>query len=216
MIDFFVAWAEQIIIALIIIVLIEMILPNSSNKKYVKVILGIFIIYIVLSPIISEKSSDLVDLLMNDVSIDNSVNLTISQNEVDIINGTFDETYKMNMVGTIENSLEVKGYNILVEDIEIDNNEILSLRIKLLDKSNSLNNNNSNKENSNLDINRVEIEKIDISDNNTINSKNTFRNENETYEENNINNNDTENSEIIKYISETFNIEKENITIVRD
>ena len=32
MIDFLVTWAEQIIIALIIIVIIEMILPNSNKK----------------------------------------------------------------------------------------------------------------------------------------------------------------------------------------
>ena len=39
MIEFLVSWAEQLIVALIIIVVVEMILPSqSSYKKYIKII----------------------------------------------------------------------------------------------------------------------------------------------------------------------------------
>ena len=37
MIEFLSSWAQGIIVAVIIATLIEMILPNSSSKKYVKI-----------------------------------------------------------------------------------------------------------------------------------------------------------------------------------
>ena len=40
MIEFLSSWAQGIIVAVIIATLIEMILPNSSSKKYVKVVIG--------------------------------------------------------------------------------------------------------------------------------------------------------------------------------
>ena len=46
------SWAEQIIIAVIIGVLIEMILPKSNSKKYIKTIIGVYILYTIISPII--------------------------------------------------------------------------------------------------------------------------------------------------------------------
>lgn len=60
MIEFLVSWAEQLIVALIIIVVVEMILPSqSSYKKYIKIILGIFILYVVITPLINNKISSL-------------------------------------------------------------------------------------------------------------------------------------------------------------
>ena len=45
MIDFLVSWAEQLILALIVIIIIEIVLPSGNNyKKYIKVVLGIFLL----------------------------------------------------------------------------------------------------------------------------------------------------------------------------
>ena len=43
MINFLSSWAEQIIIAVIAASIIEMILPENKNKKYVKMIIGIYL-----------------------------------------------------------------------------------------------------------------------------------------------------------------------------
>lgn len=208
MINFLLVWAEQIITALIIVVIIEMILPESNNRKYIKVIFGIFIIYIILSPIISKKGDDLIELFKEDINIDSSENYILSQNSVDIINGTFDSTYKSNLISTIESSLEAKGYNGKVEEIEVDNtkNEIINLSINISDL-------NENRNSNLTSINNVEIEKIKISDNYKENDKNTFKDENENNSEDNINNVE---KDILNYLSETFNIDKENIILVRD
>ena len=60
MLEWFRSWATGIVIAVIIATIIEMILPNSTSKKYIKIIIGIFIVYTVISPVIgSFKGEDL-------------------------------------------------------------------------------------------------------------------------------------------------------------
>ena len=45
MINFLSTWAEQIIIAVIIATIIELILPNNKNKKYIQMVIGIYILF---------------------------------------------------------------------------------------------------------------------------------------------------------------------------
>ena len=40
MINFLSSWAEQVILAVIIATILELILPNSKNKKYVQMVIG--------------------------------------------------------------------------------------------------------------------------------------------------------------------------------
>ena len=53
-ISFISSWAEQIIVAVIIATIIEMILPSGNNKKYIKVVIGIYVLFTILSPIIGK------------------------------------------------------------------------------------------------------------------------------------------------------------------
>ena len=63
MIEWISRWAEQIVVAVIIATVIEMILPNGNNKKYVKVVIGIYILFTIISPIITKISGkNLIDL----------------------------------------------------------------------------------------------------------------------------------------------------------
>ena len=55
MISFISKWAEQIIIAVIVATIIELILPNSKNKKYIQMVIGVYILFTIISPIISNK-----------------------------------------------------------------------------------------------------------------------------------------------------------------
>ena len=42
------SWCEGIIVAIIISIIIEMLVPDGNNKKYVKVVIGIYIIFVTL------------------------------------------------------------------------------------------------------------------------------------------------------------------------
>ena len=55
MIEFLSKWIEGIAIAVIIASIFEMILPNGNIKKYVKVILGIYIVFSIISPFVDNK-----------------------------------------------------------------------------------------------------------------------------------------------------------------
>ena len=46
------SWAQKIIIVVVISTIIEMILPNGKNKKYIKTVMGIYIIFVIIQPII--------------------------------------------------------------------------------------------------------------------------------------------------------------------
>ena len=55
MIEFLSKWIEGIAIAVIIASIFEMILPNGNIKKNVKVILGIYIVFSIISPFSESK-----------------------------------------------------------------------------------------------------------------------------------------------------------------
>ena len=55
MIEFLSKWIEGIAIAAIVASIFEMILPNGNIKKYVKVILGIYIVFSIISPFSGSK-----------------------------------------------------------------------------------------------------------------------------------------------------------------
>lgn len=62
MINFLSNWIEQIAIAVIITSIFEMILPSGNIKKYIKMILGIYIVFNIISPFLN---SDILYRLSN-------------------------------------------------------------------------------------------------------------------------------------------------------
>lgn len=57
MIEFLSSWAEQIVLAVIIATIIELILPNNKNKKYIQMVIGVYILCNIISPIINNKEN---------------------------------------------------------------------------------------------------------------------------------------------------------------
>ena len=55
MMENFTNWAKAIVMAVIIVSVLEMLLPNNKTKKYVKMVMGIFILYNIISPFIKDK-----------------------------------------------------------------------------------------------------------------------------------------------------------------
>ena len=66
MIDFLSTWAEKIVLSVIVISILEMLIPNNKMKKYIRVVMGIFILFNIISPLIEEK--DLIN--MNNLDLD--------------------------------------------------------------------------------------------------------------------------------------------------
>ena len=113
MIDFLSSWAQQIIIAVIIASIIEMILPENKNKKYVKMVIGIYILFNIISPIINEK-----DLLnMDSVSLETYATTDTETTQNREVNQTsMDERLQQLYVQELENNIKIKvqqeGYDV--------------------------------------------------------------------------------------------------------
>ena len=59
MIEFFKSWCEGIIVAVVVSIIIESILPEGNMKKYVKVIISIYIVFTILNPILGKLDTNL-------------------------------------------------------------------------------------------------------------------------------------------------------------
>ena len=57
MINFMSSWAEQIVLAVIIATIIELILPKNKNTKYIKMVIGVYVLFNIISPIIKNKEN---------------------------------------------------------------------------------------------------------------------------------------------------------------
>lgn len=59
------AWCENILVAVMISTLIEMLLPEGKSQKYIRVVIGIYIIFTVLQPVLkfTNTSISLEDVL---------------------------------------------------------------------------------------------------------------------------------------------------------
>ena len=58
MVAFISNWAQGIIVAVIIASIIEMILPEGSSKKYIKVVIGVYILFVIVTPIVNQFSNN--------------------------------------------------------------------------------------------------------------------------------------------------------------
>lgn len=82
MINFLSTWAEQIVLAVVISTIIELILPNNKNKKYIQMILGIYILFNIISPIIKNKEVISIEDYTK-ITSDIEENTTIDQSSMD-------------------------------------------------------------------------------------------------------------------------------------
>ena len=195
MIEFLSSWAQGIIVAVIIATLIEMILPNSSSKKYVKVVIGMYILFTIVSPIIKKLGGK--DINLNTIDIEkyeqqiSKSDNTISRKFEDNNTRSIKDIYVSNLKADISAKLKEKGYEIDTSDIQIKDDEnytIVKITLKLIKMDQKQEKNNE------IVINTVEI-------GNTISQKDS-----KTLS-------DDDKQEVKDYISETYDIDKKNINI---
>ena len=118
MIDFINSWVMGIIIAIVISTIIEMILPEGTIKKYVRTIIGAYIVFIIVSPIITKvtgKEISLSSFKLPEVETANQP--TIDTNAY--IESTYINTIKQDIIDNIEQ----KGYKVDEINIEIETEE---------------------------------------------------------------------------------------------
>ena len=122
MIEFLSKWIEQITISVIIVGVLELILPKGNLKKYIKVVLGIYVIFCMISPFVN--SSSLYDLKDIDLK-DYSKNTTEKSSKVnqESMNKRLQDLYIEELKKDIEKKVDEEGYYVLKCDIDANLSE---------------------------------------------------------------------------------------------
>ena len=195
MIDFIRTWANQIIVAVIIATIFEMLLPNGNNKKYIKMVIGIYVLFTLIQPIASKITGKEFGISTNyEKYFDEDILETSSNNFEKNNSKLIEEAYINNIEQDVQAKVEQKGYTVLSCNITIittEKNYGVIDRIVL---------NIGNKEESKNISNRIEIERVEIS-----------VSEEEIIENSNIT--DNEKQDIIEYLAEEYTIDKTSIVI---
>lgn len=121
MIEFISTWVKGLGVAIVIVSIIEMILPNNKTKKYIKMVLGIYIIFNIISPLVKNKDKlNLGNLNLNDYTVNTStsVDQTSMNKRIEIL-------YEDELEKDITAKLKEKGYELSECKVtaKIDENE---------------------------------------------------------------------------------------------
>lgn len=207
-------WIQGIIIAVIISTIIEMILPEGTSKKYIKVVIGVYILFSMISPVINKvtgkdfRVSDIFDL---DEYIEVSKNgETMKKNLEDQNQDSIKEIYISSLKNDIKEKIENKEYEVNYVQVEVENNDSYTLKKIKLTISKSKEIDKSNKENNTEDQNTINaVQKVEVSIGNTqnISKENTSKSNNKQ----DISSQDKK--ELKSYLSNVYEISIKNIFI---
>ena len=167
MINFLSSWVKNLCLALIVVSILEMLLPNNKTKKYVKMVMGLYILFSIIEPFI-ENSNELkfnVEDLYNQYSVETSAESeNVNQKSMD---SRLDELYKQKLENDIVQKLDEEGYVVEDSDVKahISSNDtgIELITIKIKEKKDNSNENDENQSNETMNIEEKivnEIQKI--------------------------------------------------------
>lgn len=203
--EFISSWVQGIIVAVVIATIIEMILPEGNSKKYIKIVIGVYIVFNVVAPIINKFTGNSLDF--TSIINLNKYEEEISAYEVDTEkleknnNSNIKEVYLLNLKKDMKSKIQDKGY--VVNGIYIELEETEEYKVKRVNLSISKKEDrDDNLNNISNTIDKVEEINIQVQINNKIE---------ETEHLVDINRNEIE--QIKDYINSTYEIGQNNIYI---
>lgn len=197
MINFINSWAQGIILAVIIATIIEIILPEGKNKKYVKTVIGIYILFTIIYPLINKFTKLNINTLIENTTKQMSTYQESNSLKIDT-DKYIESTYKKKIEEDIKNKANEKNLNITFLNVYIETEDenrygMLNNLVMKVEKGKT-------KEKNSNTVNQ--IKEVNISKN--VQNNETI--ENKTVTEKEIN-------EFKEYINTTYYLEKEKIHI---
>ena len=189
-------WMQGIIIAVIIGTIIEMLLPEGNCKKYVKVVIGVYILFSIVSPVITKvtgsefRVSDIYDI---NSYIEASTKSTQDYAEINKEN-QIKQIYETNLKKDMKQKIEEKGYKVKSIFLELANDEQYTL--KKINISLSLKEQNT-EENDVKIVNEIQISVANNNENQTGDVKISYK----------------EQENLKTYLSSVYNLDKKDINI---
>lgn len=155
MINFLSLWVKNLSLSLIVVSILEMLLPNNKTKKYIKMVMGLYILFSIIAPFVN--NSNVLNFNIEDVYSDyskeiSSTSATSTAGEVNqaSMDDRLNKLYKEQLESDITQKVEEKGYDVRKCKVEAHISEsdtgIESITIEIDGKNdNTENSNNSNK-----------------------------------------------------------------------
>ncbi len=179
--DFINSWVQSIIVAVIIATIIEMILPNGNSNKYIKVVIGVYIVFNIISPIITKFTGK--ELTFSSIIDINKYDEQVSTYEINTKdlesnnNSNIKEVYILNLKKDMKSKIEEKGYTVNTIQIELEDNEEYTVKSVNLNMSKNEKSKRNEEKQSNR-VNKIENINIEVEINNnsveTLNSTSTL------------------------------------------
>ena len=198
MIKFINSWAQGIILAVIIATIIEIILPEGKNKKYVKTVIGVYILFTIIYPLINKFTKTNINTLIENTTKQMSTYQENNSLKIDT-DKYIESTYKKKIEEDIrkranEKNLNISSLNVYIETEDENRYGMLNSLVMKVEKNETSKKNN--------DVNQ--IKEINISKN--VQNNEIIENKDKTATEKEIN-------EFKEYINATYYLEKEKIHI---
>lgn len=178
MVNWISSWVQGIVIAVTISTIIEMILPNGSIKKYVRTAIGTYIVFIIISPIITKITGKEINLSSYKLPETKETIVKIDTNSY------IESTYINKIKQDIITNMEEKEYSVSNIKIDIETEEENYGKINKIELKISKNEHNS----------KTYIEPITINVNDNIKTEKNIT--------------DEEINSLKKYLNETYTAEK--------
>ncbi|CDB31581.1 stage III sporulation protein AF [Clostridium sp. CAG:575] len=163
MVTFLSSWVKNLSLALIVVSILEMILPNNKTKKYIKTIMGLYILFSIISPFIKNSNNlNLSEFNINSYAegiVEASSNEVVNQESMD---KRIKKIYVQELEKDITSKIKEKGYTVSNCKVDVDGIEdgnIKNITVKLKDKNENLNS-EENYKNNKINIENVLVEEI--------------------------------------------------------
>lgn len=188
-------WIQGIIIAVIIGTIIEMLLLDGNCKKYVKVVIGVYILFSIVSPVITKVTGN--EFRVSDIyDINTYIEVSAKSSQENIENSQqnqIKQVYITNLKNDMKQKIQEKGYSVKSLTLEISNDEQYTLK-KIVAQVTKRKNEENNEVKG---VNEINI---------------TISNTTENIEED-ISISTKEQNDLKAYLSGIYNLEEKNINI---
>lgn len=204
--SFITSWAQGIIVSVIVATIIEMLLPQNGNGKYVKVVIGIFVLFTIVSPVIGKFKNDInstsFDTYLDDIESDAIQTSSTGFSNEEAIKMMYEENLKID----IKSKISQKGYTVGEIELEILNNDEYTLngiKVKIIERT-------QNQSSQGRNLNRT-VTIIDNIENVKINLGGSAKDNNEKSEPSILS--ESEKRKLKEYLSSVYEVNENNIVV---
>lgn len=101
MIEFMSSWVKGLGLAIVIVSILEMLLPNNKTKKYIRVVMGVYILFTIISPFVSNQEV----FNLNDINLEE---YSTAQTSTSLNQTSMDERIKELYIEELEKDITKK------------------------------------------------------------------------------------------------------------